>query len=70
MIRIEQIRERLIEEIKNSNLSQTEIARKLEVKSTQICSYIHGRKMPSLETFANLCKVLDADPAYILGLTD
>lgn len=26
--------------------------------------------MPALDTFANICAVLDVDPAYILGITD
>lgn len=70
MIFLEEIQKRLAEEIKHSGLSQLELASKVGIDRSQISSYLHGRKMPSLETFANLCKVLDADPAYILGLTD
>ncbi len=66
MITLDQIRKRITEAIKQSGLSQTEIARRLNVKPTQICSYIKGRKMPALDTFANLCAVLDLDANDIL----
>ena len=66
MITIEEIRNRLIEAIEQSKMSQTAIAKALNVKPTQICSYLKGRKMPALDTFANLCKLLDVDANYIL----
>ena len=66
MITNEQIQARLSEAITNSGLSQTEIAFKAGVKQTQISCYIHGKKMPSLDTFANLCAVLDLDANEIL----
>lgn len=70
MITIEIIRARLIEAIKLSKLSQTELARKLNVKQPTISMYLSGKAMPALDTFANICKTLDTDPAYILGLID
>ena len=70
MITLEQIRVRLAETIQQSGLKKTEIARQLGIQPTQVSSYVHGRKMPALDTFANLCAVLDADPAYILGLVN
>ena len=70
MITLEQIRVRLAETIQQSGLKKTEIARQLGIQPTQVSSYVHGRKIPVLDTFANLCAVLDADPAYILGLVD
>ena len=66
MITLSQIQERTIEAIKQSGLTQTELAKRLGIKQQQISCYIHGTKMPSLDTFANLCKILDVDPAYIL----
>lgn len=70
MISLEIIKERLIEAIKRSELTQTEIAEKIGVGYRTVSHYVKGDKMPSLDTFANLCKVLDADPAYMLGLND
>ena len=65
-----QIQERIAEAIRQSGLSQTEIASRLGIKQTQISCYLHGKKLPALDTFANLCEVLDVDPAYILCLTN
>ncbi len=70
MILIETIQKRLQEAIKDSNLTQTEIAKRLNIKQPSVRQYISGRALPALDTFANLCVVLDADPAYILGITD
>ena len=66
MITLENIKKRLAEEIKTSKLSQSEIAKRLGVYHSQISCYVHGKKMPALDTFANLCKILDVDPADIL----
>lgn len=66
MITLEQIQKRLAETIKQSGMTQTAIAKALNVKPTQICSYIKGRKLPALDTLANLCKLLDLDANYIL----
>ncbi len=66
MITLEQIQTRLAEAIKQSGMSQSELARRLGVKHTQISCYVHGKKMPALDTFANLCKILDVETDYIL----
>lgn len=63
---LKQIQERLAEAINNSGMTQTAIAKKLNISPTQICSYVKGRKMPALDTLANLCKLLDIDTNYIL----
>lgn len=68
MITINQIRERLQEAIKHSGMTQTEIAKKIGVCQQTIAHYLHQNKLPALDTFANLCKVLDVDANYILCL--
>ena len=68
MITLEMIRERLIESIRTSELTQTEIAKRLGIKQPTVGQYLSGRSMPALDTFANLCKILDTDPAYVLCL--
>ena len=70
MIILDKIRERLIEAIKQSGLSQTEIAKRLGIKQPTVGQYLSGRAMPALDTFANLCAVLGADPADILCLSE
>lgn len=69
MITLEQIRKNLQETIKQSGLTQTELARKLNIRQSTIGQYLSGRAMPALDTFANLCVVLDVDPADILCTT-
>ena len=66
MITLDEIRNNLIAEIKNSNLSQREIANRLNIKPQSFAQYLSGRAMPALDTFANLCVILDVDPADIL----
>lgn len=68
MITIEQIRLHLAEAIKQSPLTQTEIAQKLGIRQPTVSQYISGRAMPALDTFANLCVILDVEPADILGI--
>lgn len=70
MITLEQIRERLVEAIRNSGMTQTELARRLGIRQPTIGQYLSGRSMPALDTFANLCKVLDVDANDILCLDE
>ena len=66
MITLTNLREKLIDAINNSGMKQTEIATKLGIRQSVVSDYLRGKKMPSLDTFANLCNVLDVDPADIL----
>ena len=68
MVTLSQIQERLAESIKQSGYTQKQIAEHLGIKQSQISCYIHGKKMPALDTLANLCNVLDLDANYILCL--
>lgn len=70
MTRNEIIQSRLAEAIRRSNLTQTEIAKRLGVKQPTVGQYVSGRIMPSLDTFAELCVILEENPAYLLGLVD
>ncbi len=70
MITLEKIQNRLAEEIKQSGKTQNEIAIHLGIKQQQISCYLHGKKLPALDTLANLCKFLDVDANYILGIID
>ena len=70
MIQIDQIRLRLQETIRNSGLSQTELAKRLEIKQQTIAAYLSGKALPSLDTFANLCNILNIEPSYILCIKE
>ena len=62
------IKKRLSEEIKNSGLTTITIAKKIGVSPEMITQYCTTKKLPKLDTFAKLCKELDLDANYILGL--
>ena len=64
MVTLEQIQTRLAEAIKQSHLTQSEIARQINIKPSNISHYIKGDKLPALDT--TLCKLLDVDTNYIL----
>lgn len=64
------IKKRLSEEIKNSCLTTVEIAKRVGVSPEMITQYTATKKLPKLDTFARLCKELDLDANYILGLTN
>ena len=64
------IKQRLIEELTVCNLTKTEIAKKVGVSPEMITQYITTKKLPKLDTFAKLCKELDIDANYVLGLSD
>ena len=48
------------------NLSQVELAKKLNISQPTVSEYITGKSMPALDTFANLCQLLDLDANDIL----
>ena len=68
MISAKDFQENLREAIKSSSLSQKEIAEKLNVHPTTVNKYLREDTFPSLETFANLCEILDVSADDILGL--
>ena len=74
MITSEQIKTKFQETVKDaikySGLSQAEISRRIGVRPQTMSDYLKGEIMPALDTFANLCKVLDLDPVEILCLND
>ena len=66
MVTLDEIRKKLIEAIKQSAMTQTELAKRVGVCQQAIGQYLHQNKMPALDTFANLCAVLDVDANEIL----
>ena len=63
------IKQRLVEELNSCRLTTTETAKRVGVSPEMITQYRTTKKLPKLDTFAKLCKELDLDAAYILGLT-
>ena len=70
MITLSDIQKRLSDAIKQSGYTQTALAKKLSIGQQTISHYVKGDKLPALDTLANLCKILDISPAYILCFED
>ncbi len=68
MITIKDISKRITEAIKQSGLTQKSIADKLGIRQQTVSCYINGKKLPALDTLANLCVVLDLNANDILGI--
>ena len=68
MIRIDEIQKRLREAIAQSGISQKDHADKLGINPSTVSKYMRLNKYPSLDTFANICEVLDVSADEILGL--
>ncbi len=69
MITLEDIRINLINAIKLSGLTQTELAKQVGISQATIGQYLSGRAMPALDTFAKLCSILDLDANEILCIS-
>ena len=67
---LENIQKRLRESIKQSNLTQKEIAKRIGVSAQTVSKYMKENIFPALDTLAKLCSVLDVKSDYILGLCD
>ena len=70
MITLSQIQSNLAIAIKNSGMTQIQLASMLGVSQSCIAHYIKGDIMPALDTFANLCKILDESADFLLGLEE
>lgn len=68
MIMLKDIQKRLRDEIKASNITQSELASKLNINPSTVSKYMRLDKFPSIETFANICEILDVSADEILGL--
>lgn len=70
MIEVSIIKERLRVAIKQSGMTESDIAQKISVSQSCIAHYVKGDALPSLDTFANLCLALDIKSDYLLGISD
>ena len=66
-VRLAEIQKRLREEIKNSGMTQREIAAAMGVSAQTVSRYMTDDIFPALDTLARLCEVLDVSADYILG---
>lgn len=68
MKNIVEIQKRLREAIQYSHITQKELAEKLGINPSTVSKYMRLDKYPSLDTFANICEILDVSADEILGL--
>lgn len=68
MITITEIQKRLREAIQYGNISQKELAERLGINPSTVSKYMRLDKFPALDTFANICQILDISADDILGL--
>ncbi len=66
MVTLNEIQKKICTTIRSSGMTQSELARKLNIKQQTIACYLSGKAMPALDTLANLCEVLDLDANDIL----
>lgn len=66
MVTAEEISKKIAEAIRQSGITQQELASKIGVTQQQISSYLHGKNLPALDTLSRLCSVLDLDANEIL----
>ena len=67
---IDDIKRRLRDAIKNSGLSQKEVARRVGINPATVSKYVRMEKYPSIDTLALLCRAIGASSDRILGLDD
>lgn len=70
MINIKKIQSKIKDAIMNCGLTQTALANKLNISQSAVAHYLKGDIMPALDTFANLCAVLDLDANEILCINE
>ncbi len=62
--------ERVAEAIRNSDYSQKQLAKLLNISESNITNWKKGDNFPSLDVLYKLCILLQESADYLLGLTD
>ncbi|HBF86132.1 MAG TPA: XRE family transcriptional regulator [Clostridiales bacterium] len=62
--------DRLKQSLKDSGISQVELAKKTGLSQGIVNNYCTGRREPSLDALILICKALDESADYLLGIED
>ncbi len=54
----------------DNNLTQAQLAERIDTKREIISAWEHGRQLPGLKKLSALCKALDVDMGYLFGEYD
>ena len=53
-----------------SNLTQKQLAEKLQTTNSSVCDWEKGRSQPDLKTLANMAQLFQVSVDYLLGLKE
>lgn len=67
---LEHFSDRLKATRKSKNLTQADLAHKLNIVTGTVSSYEQGLKYPSIEVLVNICQVLEISADFLLGVSD
>lgn len=56
--------------VNDSEYSYASLAKALGITKATMSMYKHGKALPSLETFSNLCDLLNESADFLLGKRD
>lgn len=62
--------ERLKQLLKEKNMSQVALAKKIGMSQGIVNNYCTGKREPSLDVLILICKTLEESSDYLLGLED
>ena len=62
--------ERITEALRQSNLTQKQVAEKLNIAESNITNWKKGENLPSVDILYKICILLDESADYLLGIED
>lgn len=62
--------QRLKDLLKENNISQVALAKKLGLSQTVVNNYCTGKREPTLDGLILICNILETSADYLLGLSD
>ncbi|MDE7329151.1 MAG: helix-turn-helix domain-containing protein [Clostridia bacterium] len=68
MITSSEIQTKIAQAIEDSGLELNQIAKEIGVSAKTLLRYVKGERLPRLDTFGKLCKLLNLDAGEILCL--
>lgn len=60
--------ERLNQCLKDANISQSELAKRIGMSQSVVNNYCTGKREPTLDGLISICKVFNESADYLLGL--
>ena len=56
--------------MKEYTLTQTELAKKINLKPSQVCEWLKGKSKPGYDSLKAICLALDISADILLGIKD